>query len=259
MARGDMTQPVTPREGPPAGPAVQPPTTPSASKSQRAFDWLTERIATREYAPGFRLVLASIAAELEMSVVPVREAIRRLEAEGLVTFQRNVGATVAMIDDSQYRHSMETLAVLEGAATALAARRLTAEDLRRALEVNDRLTDTLEDFDPHVFTALNQEFHSILFAPCPNPRLLDLVTAEWARLGRLRDSTFSFVPGRALESVREHEALVRLIGSGAPLADIERAAREHRSATLTAYLEHEHPEDAGSTGGGLTTSTGGSP
>lgn len=221
------------------------PTTTTAqgvSKSQRAYDWLQERISRREFAPGYRLVLATIAAELGMSVVPVREAIRRLESQGLVTFERNIGAHVAMIDDSQYRQSMETLAVLEGAATALAARHLTAADLRRARETNARLVATLADFDPHAFTALNQEFHATLFAPCPNPRLLELVTTEWGRLGRLRDSTFAFVPGRARESVREHEALVDLIEAGAPPADVEHAARRHRSATLAAYLAHEHPE-----------------
>jgi DNA-binding GntR family transcriptional regulator len=212
------------------------------SKSQHAYHWLKERIAGAELTPGYRLVLASIADELDMSVVPVREAIRRLEAEGLVTFERNVGARVSMIDDSQYRESMETLAILEGAATALAARHLTADDLRQAREVNARLVDQLDDLDPRTFTALNHRFHAVLFARCPNPRLLALVEAEWTRLGHLRDSTFSFVPGRAQESVREHEALVDLVEAGAPLADVERAARSHRSATLAAYLSHEHPD-----------------
>ena len=101
------------------------------SKSQRAYHWIKERIARQEFAPGYRLVLGTIAGELDMSVVPVREAIRQLEAEGLVTFERNVGAHVSMVDDSAYRHSMQTLGILEGAATALAARRLTAEDIRR--------------------------------------------------------------------------------------------------------------------------------
>ena len=104
-----------------------------------------------------------------MSVVPVREAIRRLEAEGLVTFERNVGARVSMIDDTQYRHSMETLAILEGAATALAARHLTAEDLRQARELNRRLVESLDDFDPRLFTSLNQQFHSVLFVALPEP------------------------------------------------------------------------------------------
>jgi DNA-binding GntR family transcriptional regulator len=216
----------------------------SQSKSQHAYHWLKERIVNQEFTPGYRLVLATVAAELDMSVVPVREAIRQLEAEGLVTFKRNVGAHVSMIDDSQYRQSMQALAILEGAATALAARRLTADDVRRAREINALMTETLDHFDPRAFTALNQKFHATLFASCANPRMLELVNAEWGRLGHLRDSTFSFVPGRAQESVREHENILRLIETGAPLPEIEQAARQHRSATLDAYLTHEHPDEA---------------
>lgn len=214
----------------------------SAGKSQHAYRWLRERIAGEEYAPGHRLVLGTIADELDMSVVPVREAIRRLEAEGLVTFERHVGARVSLIDDTQYRHSMETLAMLEGAATALAAPHLTAEHVAQARRVNRRLVEQLHAFDPRLFTSLNHRFHAVLFAACPNPRLLALVDAEWARLGHLRDSTFTFVPDRARESVREHEALLDLIASGASPADVERAARAHRSATLAAYLARERPD-----------------
>ncbi len=235
----DVADPVRgPRGGPVSG------ATTADSKSQRAYHALRARIAGQELAPGYRLVLAPIADELGMSVVPVREAIRRLEAEGLVTFERNVGARVSMIDDTGYRHSMETLALLEGSATALAARHLTADDVRRARELNRQLVESLEHFDPRLFTELNHRFHAVLFAACPNPRLLALVEAEWVRLGHLRDSTFSFVPGRAQESVREHEGLVDLVEAGAPLADIERAARAHRSGTLAAYLSHERPDDA---------------
>jgi DNA-binding GntR family transcriptional regulator len=216
----------------------------SQSKSQRAYHWIKGRIAKQSFTPGYRLVLGSIASELDMSVVPVREAIRQLEAEGLVTFERNVGAHVSMVDDSQYRHSMQALSILEGAATALSARRLTVEDVRRARAVNGLMVEILDHFDPHSFTALNQEFHAILFERCANPRLLEIVRGEWGRLGNLRDSTFSFVPGRAAESVREHENILSLIETSAPLADIEMAARRHRSATLDAYLIHEHPDEA---------------
>jgi len=216
----------------------------SQSKSQRAYHWIKGRIANQDFTPGYRLVLGSIANELDMSVVPVREAIRQLEAEGLVTFERNVGAHVSMVDDSQYRFSMQALSFLEGTATALAARRLSADDLRRARAVNELMVETLDHFDPRSFTALNQEFHAILFAQCANPRMLELVNAEWGRLGHLRDSTFSFVPGRAAESVREHEHILTLIEQGAALSEIEMAARRHRSATLDAYLTHEHPDEA---------------
>lgn len=214
------------------------------SKSQQAYHWVKERIASQEFTPGYRLVLGSIASELDMSVVPVREAIRQLEAEGLVMFERNVGARVSMVDDTQYRHSMQALSILEGTATALAARRLEIDDIRRARAINDLMVETLDHFDPRAFTRLNQEFHAALFEKCPNPRMLELVHSEWARLGHLRDSTFSFVPGRAQESVREHETILQLIESSAPLGEIEKAARRHRSATLDAYMIHEHPDES---------------
>ncbi|HEU0180557.1 MAG TPA: GntR family transcriptional regulator, partial [Agromyces mariniharenae] len=173
------------------------------SKSQLAYRFIRERIDDGRYVPGYRLVLGSIAKELDVSVVPVREAIRRLEAEGLVTFERNVGAQVALIKETEYLHTMQTLSLVEGAATALSAPYLTTEHLRRAREVNERMRRTLDDFDPHRFTELNLEFHAVLFEECPNPHILDLVHRGWNRMRMLRDSSFSFVPGRARESVDE--------------------------------------------------------
>ena len=213
------------------------------SKSQQAYQWIKDRIARNEYTAGYRLVLGTIAKELGMSVVPVREAVRQLEAEGFVTFEHNVGAQVAMVDEAQYRDSMLALSVLEGATTALAARRLGADDLRQARAITQQMVATLDHFDPLLFTTLNQQFHSVLFTKCVNARMVALVRAEWARLGHLRSSTFSFVPGRAHESVCEHDVIVDLIEAGAPLAEIENAARRHRLATLDAYLAHEHPGD----------------
>ncbi|MDM7831616.1 GntR family transcriptional regulator [Cellulomonas edaphi] len=215
--------------------------TTNVSKSQLAYQWIRERIAQQEFTPGFRLVLGTIANELDMSVVPVREAVRQLEAEGLITFERNVGARVAMVDDSQYRFAMEAIAIVESAATALAAPHLTTDDLRRARALNEVMGAALGRFEPRAFSALNQEFHHILYARCTNPRLLEIVDAEWARLAHMRDSIFAFVPGRAQESVHEHEQLLVLIESGAPVRDVEQAVRRHRAGTLAAYMAHEHP------------------
>ncbi|MEU3225515.1 GntR family transcriptional regulator [Streptomyces sp. NPDC006976] len=214
------------------------------SKSQQAYHWIKERIAQQEFTPGYRLVLATIAGELDMSVVPVREAVRQLEAEGLITFERNVGARVSMVDDSQYRTTMQVISIVESAATALSARELTEADLRQARAVNEIMASRLERFDPRAFSALNQEFHHILYCRCPNARLLEIVETEWTRLGHLRDSIFAFVPDRARESVREHEQILGLIERAAPLNEIEEAVRRHRKGTLSAFTEHEHPDEA---------------
>ena len=177
-------------------------------------------------------MLGQIAGELDISVVPVREGIRRLEAEGLVTFEKNVGAQVALLQEAEYTYTMETLALVEGAATQLSAPLLTADHLHRARTINREMIACLDDFIPHRFTQLNQEFHAVLFEECPNPHILDLVHRGWNRLSVLRDSTFSFVPGRARESVDEHEHILQLIESGADALEIELAARRHRLATL---------------------------
>lgn len=217
-------------------------TTPKAvapSKSQLAYEFIRERVEDGRYVSGYRLVLGSIAGELGISVVPVREAIRRLEAEGLVTFEKNVGAQVAFLHPTEYTYTMETLALVEGAATQLSAPFLNGDHLHRARMINRAMIASLDGFEPHRFTQLNQEFHSVLFEECPNPHILDLVHRGWNRLAVLRDSVFSFVPGRARESVAEHEHILSLIESGAEPLEIELAARRHRLATLDAFHAYQ--------------------
>jgi len=211
----------------------------SLSKSQQAYRWIRERIDDGRFVPGYRLVLGAVAKELDVSVVPVREAIRLLEAEGLVTFERNVGAQVALLKETEYLHTMQTLALVEGYATALSSEQLTPAHLARAREINARMAECLEHFEPHRFTELNLEFHSVLFEECPNPHILDLVHRGWNRLTVLRDSSFSFVPGRARQSVEEHETLLTMIEAGADPLDLELAARRHRLTTLNAVLAYQ--------------------
>jgi DNA-binding GntR family transcriptional regulator len=206
------------------------------SKAQLAYEWIREQITTGHFSPGYRLVLGQIAGELGMSVVPVREAVRLLEAEGLATFEKNVGAQVALVDEAEYVHTMQTLALVEGYATALAAPLLSADTIAAARQVNAQLRAELQDLDPHRFTELNRTFHALLFEHCPNPHVRDLVGRGWSRLGAMRDSIFGFVPGRPPASVAEHEEILGLIERGATALEIELAARRHRTATLEAFL-----------------------
>ncbi|RNL85321.1 GntR family transcriptional regulator [Halostreptopolyspora alba] len=212
------------------------------SKSQRAYAVIKSRITHGSYGPGYRLVLGQLAQELEVSEVPVREAIRRLEAEGLVSFERNVGARVSAIDPTEYRHTMQTLAIVEGAATALAAPHLSPDGLTQARDINARMRDSLRDFTPVEFTRLNHEFHETLYLPCPNPHLIELVRRQWSRMATIRSSTFTHVPGRAAESVAEHDRLLDLLESGSDAEAVESCARAHRLATLEAFLAQKEEE-----------------
>jgi DNA-binding GntR family transcriptional regulator len=208
------------------------------SKADHAYDTILRSILDGEYEPGERLVIERLARELGVSVVPVREAIRRLESDGYVTFTRNIGATVTAIDLDRYPETIEAVAALEGIAIGLAAPHLTATDLRRAREVNDRLRDSLTKFDPTQFTRLNRRFHEILYGACPNRHLLAILEREWALLDTTRRSAFTYIPERAARSVQEHDDLLEMIESGANSGDIERFARDHRMSTARRLLQH---------------------
>lgn len=205
------------------------------SKAEQAYRHLREKIRTRELEPGDRLVLSQLATELAMSPVPVREAIRQLEAEGLVDYETNIGARVSTLNRQAYFETMESVAILEAHATALSVPHLSAEQLALARSYNEEMRELLTDFSPERFTELNRLFHQTLFGACPNRRLVELVYMEWDRLDYFRVSTFRYVPQRADSSVVEHERLLALIEAGASPGYVEEVAREHRKATSDSY------------------------
>lgn len=205
-------------------------------KSEAAYQAIRQRIVDGAYPPGHRLVLDQVARELSVSPVPVREAVRRLEAEGYVVVRRNAGAQVASIGHGEYEEVMEVLAVLEAAATALAAPHVTAEDLEAARRVNEALRAGLATPDARSFVRRNRELHSLLYARCPNAHLVEFIDREWRRMVAIQPTGFTYRPERAMAAVREHDQLLRLLGSRAPAATIEAFCRGHRM-TSPAGLE----------------------
>jgi DNA-binding GntR family transcriptional regulator len=234
---GDAQSQATDRPRAPMPVVAAPGAAGSASKADWAYETLRQWITEGVYQPGDRLVLQQIARDLQISTVPVREAIRRLEAEGFADFQRNVGARVSSVDTPLYAESMRTLAILEGAATGLAAAYLGKREIQTAERINERMAAGLRKLDPAKFTQANKAFHELLCRPCPNAHLLALIDVEWSRLAAIRISSFAFVPERAAQAVEEHRHLLARLRAGAPAAEIESLIREHRMATVHAFLE----------------------
>lgn len=207
------------------------------SKADHAYSVIRRKIVDGAVRPGDRIVIEQVAREIDVSVVPVREAVRRLEAEGYVTYTRNVGATVATIDVHRYGETVEALAIMEAAATAMAAPHMSKSDIRRARKLNIELGEIVETLDPIRFTDKNHDFHESIYQCCPNRHILTMVTREWELLGSTRRSAFSFVPERARLSVGEHHDLLDLISNGSSPGEIEAFAREHRMRTVRRTLD----------------------
>jgi DNA-binding GntR family transcriptional regulator len=205
-----------------------------ASKAELSYELLRSRILDGTYGPGYRLVMDQLARETGVSTIPLREALRRLQSDGLVEVVRNIGARVAVFDAAQVEHSLQVLARLEGYATAISAPNMSADAIAESRDVNARMSAALEQFDPASFTALNRRFHFSIYQHCPDEHLGAVLESEWARLDHMRRSTFSWVPGRARRSVEEHELILDLIAAGAEPHELERVACAHKIATAEA-------------------------
>jgi DNA-binding GntR family transcriptional regulator len=207
------------------------------TKQERVYRVVRERILSGTYGPGYRVVIDALAGEFGVSALPVREAIRRLEAEGLVIFRPNAGAHVAPADPGLFDEEMTVLAVLEGYATALAAKELSKADIKRLSALTDSMVEAIERLDPLSFGRLNQEFHSVIYERCPNAALVDLLRDVARRLDAIRRTVFVQIPYRGAESVTEHRRLIALLSEGASPAKIEAAAREHKLNTVASFRE----------------------
>lgn len=218
-----------------------------STKQQRVYETLRERILSGAYGPGFRLVIDAAAAELGVSTVPVREAIRRLEAEGLVLYRPNVGAQVTPAEPGLFEDELSVLAVLEGYATAEAAPLLTDADIARLRETTDLMVSAMERMDPLAFSRHNHEFHAVFADRCPNRALVEMLREIERRLDAIRRTVFTHIPYRGAKSVAEHRDLIGLVEGKARSDRIERAARSHKLRTVESFRAWQRDHGAGTT------------
>lgn len=205
------------------------------TKQERAYGEIRERILSGAYGPGSRIIIDTLAAEFGISPLPVREAIRRLEAEGLVFFRPNAGPQVALAEPEVFAEKLTVLAILEGYATALAAPHVGPDEIRQLSEATAAMDQAIERIDPFTFGTRNHEFHEVIYGCCPNASLVELLTDLARRLDVIRRTVFLRVPYRGAESVAEHRHLIVLLAKGAPFSEIESAARDHKLNTVRSF------------------------
>ncbi|MBV2186371.1 MAG: GntR family transcriptional regulator [Rhizobium sp.] len=177
-----------------------------ASRISRA---LAERIIHGELTPGARLAQDHIAEEFGASHVPVREAFRRLEAQGLVVSIPRRGVRVASFDLRQVREVAEMRAALEVLALRHAAPHLTGEVLDAAEQA---ATDADHAKDVRAWEDANRRFHRLIVSTCGMPRLLSVIDDLHAVSAR-----FLFVAWRAAWEARtdhDHRAILTALRQG---------------------------------------------
>ncbi|MBJ9967756.1 GntR family transcriptional regulator [Burkholderia seminalis] len=185
---------------------------------------LRDMIINGELSAGERLVERDLAERFGISRIPMREAIQRLEREGLLDIFRNRGAVVRMLSASDVQEIYDLRVLLEGDAIYRSVKRLDDETLARAELVHRLLGDASV---PRRQGELNREFHALLYAGCGNARQLKSIAelrSQVERYERLQTTLLADTPSFQVE----HEAILR--------ACRERDARAARAVTV-AHLE----------------------
>ncbi|MBT9135513.1 MAG: HTH-type transcriptional repressor RspR [Firmicutes bacterium] len=193
------------------------------------FEHLREAIVAGRLRPGERLMEVQLAEEMGVSRTPVREAIRKLELEGLVVMITRRGAYVSDLSVKDIAETFEIRAALESLAAGLAAERITPEGLEQLERTLVQIGECMDDSSVDRLVELDEKFHSILFAASRNQRLSQIVSNLREQINRFRQTSLA-TPGRFRAVFQEHKRIAEAISEG--------------NSSLAQALAKEHMENA---------------
>lgn len=207
------------------------------TKSEWVYARLRDMITRGELRSGERLRLTHLAREFHTSVMPVREALRMLQRDGLIEMESHRGASVAhvtwerVVEAVMIRMHLETLAAREATGHHDAA---SLARLDQLLDRMDQLADRRRYKD---YSEANRRFHTLAEDACPHPMLKQEIQQLWDAMWRARSrSLFRLTPERMTGAQREHRAMADALRRGDPAAVVA-TSEEHMRTTLAAWRE----------------------
>jgi DNA-binding GntR family transcriptional regulator len=211
---------------------------PHVTKQQYVYSTLRDAIILCELRPGERLVIDDLARRLDISIIPVREALRQLEAEGLVLNVAHVGATVAPISRESIVEVFTILEGLETVSARAAATTATVDDFSQLEELVTAMDRALAEDRQSSWADLNSQFHLGISRLSGMPMLHEMLHRALDHWDRVRRYFFNDVlTRRAEQAQQEHHELLALMKSR-NLENLERLMRTHNRGALAAYTSH---------------------
>jgi DNA-binding GntR family transcriptional regulator len=208
------------------------------TKQQFVYSTLRESIIRCELGPGTRLVIDDLAKQFRVSIIPVREALRLLQSEGLVVSVAHVGATVAPISHASVVEVFTLLEGLEVVAGRAAAERATPADLAVLARFVADMDRALDAGSPLHWAEINTEFHLAISRLAGMPILQDMMQRAVDYWDRVRRHYFRDVLIHRIRLAQaEHRTMLAQIEKR-DLAGLEQTIREHNRSALAAYTAH---------------------
>lgn len=177
------------------------------------FNTLREAILKGELIPGERLMEKTLSERMGVSRTPIREAIRKLELEGLVMMVPRKGAEVAKITEKDIRDLLEVRATLEALAVRLACENMDEEAKKRLNFLKDEFARAAKKKDVDLIIRKDVEFHDAIFAATDNDKLIQIVSNLREQIYRFRVKYIQEMPDYQV-LINEHEEIVTSIING---------------------------------------------
>jgi DNA-binding GntR family transcriptional regulator len=181
------------------------------TKEEQVADHLREAILSGRLARGARLKQAEIAEQLQISITPVREALRLLEAEGYIDSRSYKGATVVPFDIGSSAEILNLRILLEGQLVRHAVERATTKDLQDVRVLAEEFAAAVGRGDSSTARGANYRFHRRMYDAAGLPQTLHFVQILWARYPF---DIINRIGGRAARAAQEHEELLRCMIEG---------------------------------------------
>jgi len=193
------------------------------TKEEQVADFLREGIISGVYPRGSRLKQAEIAQQLNLSITPVREALKLLEAEGYVSGDSYRGVRVVPFDAAASAEILQLRLLLEAQLVRGAAEKVTGKDISELRALADEFEQAFTQGDRAAARGVNYRFHRRLYDIAAMPQTLHFVQILWARYPF---DLINAVGGRGQDAAREHDAILRALTEGDASAAML-AMREH--------------------------------
>ena len=197
------------------------------TKNDMVYNALKEQIVTGEVMPGERITVMQVAAEFGVSAMPVREALKRLQQEGLVTITPHAGAQVVKYNDKQYQEITQIRILLEPYAAMLATQRLDGQDLEHLEKMLAEMELCVESGDSLTYSELNTKFHQYIYSCCGNATLIETINSLWEKT-RMSKNVFLMERDRMPLSIQEHKECLECLRKRDPEAVREAFDRHKR-------------------------------
>jgi DNA-binding GntR family transcriptional regulator len=208
------------------------------TKQEFVYRTLRDEIMSCALAPGQRLVIDDLARRLEVSAIPVREALQLLQSEGLVQNVPHVGATVSPLSRESIDEVFTVMEGLEIVATRGAARRMTPEDAKALGDIVTAMDEAAAANRHEEWADLNTRFHLSISRLSAMPMLQEMTERVLARWDRVRRYYFSGVLVHRIEQAQsEHRELFAAMKEHS-LRAMEETVKKHNQGALVAYTEY---------------------